>query len=202
MGIHPRRGARRNRDRGVVALGPTAHVGLSQDARTVFVPEPFANGLLTKFPETSPICDWIMPLLKGLRHGNRKRTFSLGNHRQPPVPNSTQAAEIRFASRWHEGVRLGRLPGEPNKRSPGQVSHLGWRWRTVGRFACLSWRSTRRWVLWVSLSGPQAKLAAPLIPCPTSLPPARVPETGQCHRSSLPPWAQREAEPREMSVPG
>src|ERR1035437_7019770 len=56
LGIHPRRGARRNRDRGVVALGPTAHVGLSQDARTVFVPEPFANGFLTKSPEERPIC--------------------------------------------------------------------------------------------------------------------------------------------------
>ena len=52
-----------------------------------------------------------MPLLKGLRHANRQRTFALLNHRQPLVPNSTQAAAIRFASRWHEGVRLGRLPG-------------------------------------------------------------------------------------------
>src|ERR1039458_1913078 len=83
FGIHPRRGARGNRDRGVVALGPTADVGLSQDARTVFVAEPFANGLLTKSPDASPIRDWIVPLLKGLRHGNPKRTFSLVNHRQP-----------------------------------------------------------------------------------------------------------------------
>ena len=114
LGIHPRRGARGNRDRGVVALGPTAHVGLSQDAGTVFVAEPFANGLLTKSPETSPIGDWMMPLLKGLRRGNRQRTFSLVNHRQPLVPNSTQAAEIRLAWRWREGVRLGRLLGEPS----------------------------------------------------------------------------------------
>src|ERR1035437_1978635 len=114
FGIHPCCGARENRDRGVVALGATADVGLAQDARTGFVPEPFANGFLTKSPETCPIGDGIMPLLKGLRQGNRKRSFALVNHRQPLVPNSTQAAAIRLASRWHEGVRLGRLPGEPS----------------------------------------------------------------------------------------
>ena len=57
FGIHPGRGARGNRDRGVVALGATADVGLSQDARAGFVTEPFANSLLTKSPETSPIGD-------------------------------------------------------------------------------------------------------------------------------------------------
>src|ERR1035437_5511762 len=83
--IHPCCGARGNRDRGVVALGATADVGLSQDARTGFVPEPFANGFLTKSPETCPIGDGIMPLLKGLQQGNRKRRFALFNHRQPLV---------------------------------------------------------------------------------------------------------------------
>ena len=67
--IHRRGCSRGDHNRGVIPLLASTSIMLTQDARTVFIVEPLADGLSTETPAGCPIPDREMPLFKGLRAG-------------------------------------------------------------------------------------------------------------------------------------
>ena len=54
--VDARRGARRDRDRGVISFLPAPNIGLAEETWAIFVPEPIPNCFLAETPPTGPVC--------------------------------------------------------------------------------------------------------------------------------------------------
>src|SRR5262249_42036876 len=89
--IDPRRCARRNHDRCVVAFGAAAGIWLPKDPGAEFVAEPLAHRFRAESPYTRPTCDRIMPFLECLVRRSRRFVPSLVKHHLLPVPATAEA---------------------------------------------------------------------------------------------------------------